>query len=197
MRALYSSLSLLFALFFALACSSKPSTPSTTTTPGATPSAATAGAASSAVAPTPSALAVCVSLANIRSGPGTTYTVTKQLSQGTVITPTQKSGEWYYLGKDDSQNDSYIHESVVCPSADSSGNAGSTTTASSSCPTGCTEQAAGCAIKGNISYRTGEKVYYMPGDPDYDKTIVDPDYGERWFCAEAEAQANGWKRVAR
>lgn len=195
MRALYSSLSLLFVLFFAFACSSKASTPSTTTTPGATPSAATTGAAPSAAATAPSTLTICVSLANVRSGPGTTYTVTKQLSQGTVITPTTKSGEWYYLGKDDSQNDSYIHESVVCSATDSSGTPNSTSV-SSSCPTGCTEQPAGCEIKGNISYKTGEKVYYMPGDPDYDKTVIDPDYGERWFCTEAEAQTNGWKRVA-
>jgi hypothetical protein len=195
MRALYLSLSLLFVLVFALACSSKPSTPSTTT-PIPSPSAA-AAAAANALTPTPSVLSVCVSLANVRSGPGTTFTVTKQLSQGTVITPTQKSGEWYFIGKDDSQNDNYIHESVVCSASDSSpSGTPASTSVSASCPTGCTEQPSGCQIKGNISYKTGEKVYYMPGDPDYDKTIIDPDYGERWFCTEAEAQANGWKRVA-
>lgn len=193
MRALHFSLSLLFVLFFSLACSSKPSTP-TTTTPVPSPSTAAAATASAATA-APSVLTVCVSLANVRSGPGTTYTVTKQLSEGAVITPTQKSGEWYFLGKDDAQNDNYIHESVVCSQSNSSGTPNATTV-TGSCPTGCTEQSPGCEIKGNISYKTGEKVYYMPGDPDYDKTVIDPDYGERWFCTEAEAQANGWKRVA-
>jgi hypothetical protein len=54
-----------------------------------------------------------------------------------------------------------------------------------------------CNIKGNISYNTGEKIYHVPGDPTYDATVINPNYGERWFCseAEAEAQAAGWRRA--
>lgn len=190
MKGLFLSLSMLLGLFFLFACSSKPSTP--TPTPVPTTSASPTSTLSSA-------LYVCVELANIRTGPGTNYPVLKQLNQGASITPLNKSGEWYYLGQDSSKNDSYIHESVVCAQPGSTAVAGSTepgaTEPTSTCPSGCAEQPAGCSIKGNISSKTIDKVYYLSGDPGYDQVVVDPDYGERWFCSEAEAQANGWRRV--
>jgi hypothetical protein len=64
----------------------------------------------------------------------------------------------------------------------------------SGCPTGCTEHKPGCDIKGNISYTAGEKIYHVPGGKYYDATVIDPRYGERWFCTEDEAIANGWRR---
>lgn len=51
-----------------------------------------------------------------------------------------------------------------------------------------------CTIKGNISQSTGERIYHMPGQRYYDSTQIDPVYGERWFCTEAEAQAAGWRK---
>jgi hypothetical protein len=30
----------------------------------------------------------------------------------------------------------------------------------------------------------------------YHATVIDPRYGERWFCTEAEAIANGWRKNA-
>lgn len=50
-----------------------------------------------------------------------------------------------------------------------------------------------CVIKGNIA-SDGEKIYHMPGQRFYDKTIIDADKGEKWFCSEAEAQAAGWRK---
>lgn len=50
----------------------------------------------------------------------------------------------------------------------------------------------GCAIKGNIN-RDGEKVYHTPWSPWYDRTQIDENQGQRWFCDEAEAQAAGWR----
>ncbi len=47
----------------------------------------------------------------------------------------------------------------------------------------------GCAIKGNVSYRNGEYIYYLPGMKYYDGTRP-----ERLFCTEAEAQAAGFRR---
>lgn len=67
-------------------------------------------------------------------------------------------------------------------------------TTSDGCPYGCTEHKAGCDIKGNISFNTGEKIYHVPGGYYYDSTVINPAYGERWFCTEAEAIANGWRR---
>lgn len=63
----------------------------------------------------------------------------------------------------------------------------------SGCPQGCTASSADCRIKGNIS-KTGERIYHMPGQRYYDQTTIDPNKGERWFCSEQEAQANGWRK---
>lgn len=54
-----------------------------------------------------------------------------------------------------------------------------------------------CNIKGNISYRTGEKIYHVPGQQYYNSTEIDTSAGERWFCSEAEAQAAGWRKSKR
>jgi len=57
------------------------------------------------------------------------------------------------------------------------------------------DEAESCVIKGNISYNTDEKIYHLPGDEYYDETKINPEYGERWFCSEREAQAAGWRRA--
>jgi hypothetical protein len=66
----------------------------------------------------------------------------------------------------------------------------------SGCPGGCTTYPFWCEppIKGNISQETGEWIYHVPGGEWYDKTNIHTEYGERWFCTEAEAQAAGWRR---
>ncbi len=55
----------------------------------------------------------------------------------------------------------------------------------------------GCNIKGNISHNTGSKVYHIPGMEDYESTVIDPFKGEKWFCSESEAIANGWRKAPR
>jgi hypothetical protein len=65
------------------------------------------------------------------------------------------------------------------------------------CPLGCTEQIPGCDIKGNISFTSGNKIYHVPGGEFYNQTQIDPASGERWFCTEEEAVANGWRASAR
>jgi len=64
------------------------------------------------------------------------------------------------------------------------------------CPNGCQAEQSGCSIKGNISME-GEKIYHLPGMSFYDKTRISPEYGERWFCSEDEAVANGWRKALR
>lgn len=54
-----------------------------------------------------------------------------------------------------------------------------------------------CKIKGNISYKTGEKIYHTPGQRDYDGTVIDTSDGERWFCSETEAVNAGWRKAKR
>jgi len=64
----------------------------------------------------------------------------------------------------------------------------------SGCPQGCTSPPPGCVIKGNISSSSGEKIYHVPGQRNYEQTVIDPAKGERWFCTEEEATANGWRK---
>jgi len=54
-----------------------------------------------------------------------------------------------------------------------------------------------CAVKGNISYNTGNHLYHVPGMEDYERTIIDSTKGERWFCSESEAVAAGWRKAPR
>lgn len=70
----------------------------------------------------------------------------------------------------------------------------SNNTISSPCPYGCDSPPAGCNIKGNIAFNTGEKIYHVPGGIFYNETTIDPRYGEKWFCTEQEAINNGWRR---
>ncbi len=66
---------------------------------------------------------------------------------------------------------------------------------SSDCPYGCTSHKLGCDIKGNISINSNEKIYHVPGQNFYNETKISPQYGERWFCTEQEAIANGWRKA--
>lgn len=62
------------------------------------------------------------------------------------------------------------------------------------CPEGCAVPPPGCDVKGNISQKTGERIYHLPGQRYYDRTVISPGQGEAWFCTEAEARANGWRK---
>lgn len=64
-----------------------------------------------------------------------------------------------------------------------------------SCVKGCEESKPNCVIKGNISAQ-GNKFYHVPGGKYYDGIRITPDTGERWFCTEKEAVANGWRKSA-
>ena len=48
-----------------------------------------------------------------------------------------------------------------------------------------------CPIKGNIS-KNG-RIYHTPYSRDYDHTRINTARGERWFCSEADALAEGWR----
>ena len=52
--------------------------------------------------------------------------------------------------------------------------------------------ASGCLIKGNINSQ-GDRIYHVPGSPNYDETQIDERRGERWFCTPEEARAAGWR----
>jgi hypothetical protein len=62
-----------------------------------------------------------------------------------------------------------------------------------SCPKGCEQAIPNCEIKGNISVQ-GNKFFHVPGGRYYDGIEIQADKGERWFCTEAEAIDNGWRK---
>ena len=62
------------------------------------------------------------------------------------------------------------------------------------CPSGCEGRVFGCDIKGNLS-PTGEKIYHVSSTLWYERVIVNPARGERYFCTEAEAQQNGYRKA--
>jgi len=49
-----------------------------------------------------------------------------------------------------------------------------------------------CVIKGNIN-TAGERIYHLPGQAHYDRVVIRPELGQRWFCSEEEARAAGWR----
>jgi endonuclease YncB( thermonuclease family) len=49
----------------------------------------------------------------------------------------------------------------------------------------------GCLIKGNVS--SSGRIYHVPGSAWYDRTEIDESKGERWFCTEEQARAEGWR----
>ena len=49
-----------------------------------------------------------------------------------------------------------------------------------------------CDIKGDID-NDGDKIYHFPGQDMYDATVVNPKFGETWFCSYEEAEEAGWK----
>lgn len=54
-----------------------------------------------------------------------------------------------------------------------------------------------CNIKGNVSIDSGERIYHVPGQKFYSQTRISPEWGERWFCSEAEARKAGWRKAKR
>lgn len=55
---------------------------------------------------------------------------------------------------------------------------------------------AGCVIKGNIN-RRGDRIFHVPGQKYYRRTVINLAAGERWFCSAAEASAAGWRPAQR
>lgn len=55
--------------------------------------------------------------------------------------------------------------------------------------------AASCNIKGNVSHKNGTKIYHVPGQIHYSITKISQNRGERWFCSEEDARANGWRKA--
>ncbi len=66
--------------------------------------------------------------------------------------------------------------------------------AAAGCAQGCVYHKPGCDIKGEIYPEWNDKVYFLPSSKSYGAVNMDDLYTHRWFCAENEATANGWKK---
>lgn len=51
-----------------------------------------------------------------------------------------------------------------------------------------------CNVKG-LSDGRGQRVYYVPTDPEYDAISLDPANGDVLFCSDEEARRAGWRRA--
>ncbi len=49
-------------------------------------------------------------------------------------------------------------------------------------------------IKGKIDQKSGDKYYLIPGSTAYQRTFVIESVGDRWFCTEVDARAEGFKQ---
>jgi endonuclease YncB( thermonuclease family) len=49
-----------------------------------------------------------------------------------------------------------------------------------------------CTIKGVSAH--GQRLYYVPTDPEYQAIIIDPGQGDEMFCSDDEARQGGWRR---
>jgi len=52
-------------------------------------------------------------------------------------------------------------------------------------------------VKCNVSRLSGEKIYHLPFDQQYDKTLIEPSRGELYAWTVAEAEALGFRRAWR
>ena len=65
--------------------------------------------------------------------------------------------------------------------------------ANDACPKGCEVPPPGCTIKGNIS-TGGNKIYHLETQQSFRGIRIQVAKGERWFCTEAEAINNGFRK---
>jgi hypothetical protein len=50
-------------------------------------------------------------------------------------------------------------------------------------------------VRGNVAFGTRERIYHVPGCPNYDDIVMNAAYGDRCFTSEAEAIAAGWRKA--
>lgn len=59
---------------------------------------------------------------------------------------------------------------------------------------GLWSQCGPCLVKGNLD-RNDRRYYHLPGSRYYEKTVVNLEHGDRWFCSPLEATRNGFKKA--
>jgi hypothetical protein len=163
--------------------------------------------------PSISHTAVVLKNANQRTGPSAAYPIVQTVRAGTQVKviATNPARDWLLLDSGAWMAAFLVSPVTDLPVTDLSAlpptPLPAPVAASRSIPTATLRPLAGCAggcatypshcappIKGNVSYNSGQRIYHVPGGEYYAATTINPTYGERWFCSEAEAQAAGWRR---
>lgn len=116
----------------------------------------------------------------------------------TYNVPYQKQSEYKAAQEQASTNKNGLWSPSTCNGqktspAPSSGSQTAPTPTPTPAPAPQTQPNTNCDIKGNIS-SSGEKIYHMPGQRYYDKTVIDTSKGERYFCTEQDAINAGWRK---
>ena len=190
-----------------------PTRPYETITPRPNPSPSLTPTRLTSLTPTP-VKAITTTGSNIRTGPGTNYSVIQVAKKGESlnIVGQNETALWYQLDSGGWISASLVNPApeempivvtpvppVVAPKATATVKSTTAPQATKTIAPPATVQVATptptqCNIKGNISYNTGEKIYHVPGQKYYNATQINTSYGERWFCSEDEAKAAGWRR---
>lgn len=58
----------------------------------------------------------------------------------------------------------------------------------------CHDISCGCKIWGNVNQNKETKIYHCPNDPNYYPQNFKASQGDRWFCTEEEAIAEGFRQ---
>jgi endonuclease YncB( thermonuclease family) len=151
--------------------------------------------------------------AEIRRGPGSDYEVSNRVTTNTPLTifgrspnsrwlqvrPPDRDGGWISANAIDANvaistiplgevDGVQLGEATPPPS---------TPVAGKKCPEGClTPPEPVCNIKGNVN-SAGDKIYHLPGGSLYERTQINTDEGDRWFCTGKEAEGAGFRAARR
>jgi endonuclease YncB( thermonuclease family) len=155
--------------------------------------------------------------ADIRRGPGSSYDLTARIPADTLLTIFGRSpnSRWLQIRTPDRKG-GWVSKNAVeanvplatIPLGEVDGVmlTGGTPVANSTatpaakgakCPDGClTPPEAVCNIKGNVN-SSGDRIYHLPSGSLYQRTHVNTDEGDRWFCTVKEAEGAGFRAALR
>jgi endonuclease YncB( thermonuclease family) len=152
--------------------------------------------------------------AEIRRGPGSDYAISSRIPANTLLTLFGRSpnSRWLQVRLPD-RNGGWLSVNAVdanvpiatIPLGEVDGVqlAGATPTPSATrttkaqCPDGClVPPEPVCNIKGNVN-SSGSKIYHLPGGSLYQRTNINVDEGDRWFCTTKEAEGAGFRAALR
>jgi micrococcal nuclease len=152
--------------------------------------------------------------AEIRRGPGSEYSVVQRVPTNTLLTlfGRNPNSHWLQVRPPD-RNGGWISARAVeanvpvatIPLGEVDGvqlvgaspTPGATSKSEARCPEGCLVPPEPlCTIKGNVN-SNGGRIYHLPGGSLYQRTVINVEEGDRWFCTTKEAEGAGFRAARR